>query len=113
MQEIALNYTVAGIIFSVVLLSFLFGLVQSLANNLNSSNIFIHILSGLLAIGQGSVGTILCITITWYFEKIEPAAIVMLYIMLPMGTIALFRYYPEQAKQLLITIINRFTKGKP
>jgi LytS/YehU family sensor histidine kinase len=113
MQELALNWTVASIIFSVIILGFCFGLVHSLANKPNSSSIFVHILSGFIAIGQGSIGTIACIVIMWYFEKTDAGAVVMLHIGLPMASTALLRYYPEQAKQLFQSLINRFTQGKP
>ena len=112
MQELALNWTVATIIVSVIILGFCFGLVHSLANKPNSS-IFVHILSGFVAIGQGSIGTIICIVITWYFEKTDAGAVVMLHIGLPMASTALLRYYPEQAKQFFQSLINRFIRGKP
>ena len=112
MQELALNWTVATIIVSVIILGFCFGLVHSLANKPNSS-IFVHILSGFVAIGQGSIGTIACIVITWYFEETDAGAVVMLHIGLPMATTALLRYYPEQAKQFFQSLINRFIRGQP
>ncbi len=37
----------------------------------------------------------------------------MLHIGLPMATTALLRYYPEQAKKLFQSLINRFIRGQP
>ena len=112
--EFALNMTVITIIFSVVIVNFLFGVMHSLSSRPNNQfNSVAHLLSGFIAIGQASLGIVACIVITSFYDKIDALPLVLMYIMLPTASTAVLRYYPEQAKQFLESLINRFTQGKP